>query len=100
MSAARSALKQSQSETGVACQSQSVGQRCAERHREDESVWGNKAECRVKNQAFQIYEIGGYPDCRSLPCSPASVGGGAPPLSPGGSPTESLDEGPPEAPTV
>jgi hypothetical protein len=30
----------------------SVGQRCAERHREDGSVWGNKAECRVKNQAF------------------------------------------------
>src|SRR5260370_36299697 len=41
---------------------------------------------------------GGHPDCRSLPCSPASVGGGAPTLSPGGSPTESLDEGPPEAP--
>jgi len=35
-----------------------VGQRCAERHREDGSVCGNKAECRVKNQAFQIYEIG------------------------------------------
>src|SRR5260370_7366888 len=41
---------------------------------------------------------GGHPDCRSLPCSPASVGGGAPTLSPGGSPTESLDEAPPEAP--
>src|SRR5437899_1466008 len=41
---------------------------------------------------------GGHPDRRSLPCSPASVGGGAPTLSPGGSPTESLDEGPPEAP--
>src|SRR6266853_4695340 len=40
---------------------------------------------------------GGHPDCRSLPCSPASVGGGAPTLSPGGSPTESLDEGSPEA---
>src|SRR5580693_2428866 len=42
--------------------------------------------------------FGGHPDCRSLPCSPASVGGGAPTLSPAGSPTESLDEGPPEAP--
>src|SRR6266436_971980 len=37
-------------------------------------------------------------DCRPLPCSPASVGGGAPAVSPPGSPTESLDEGPPEAP--
>src|SRR5580692_8138353 len=36
----------------------------------------------------------GHPDCRSLPCSPASVGGGAPTLSPEGSP----DEGPPETP--
>src|ERR1700733_1483053 len=41
---------------------------------------------------------GGHPDCRSLPCSPAPVGGSAPTLSPGRSPTESLDEGPPEAP--
>src|SRR5580692_5896099 len=41
---------------------------------------------------------GGHPDCRSLPCSPARVGGSAPTLSPGRSPTESLDEGPPEAP--
>src|SRR6266404_1039714 len=38
-------------------------------------------------------------DCRPLPCSPASVGGGAPAVSSGGSATESLDEGPPEAPT-
>jgi hypothetical protein len=36
-------------------------------------------------------------DCRPLPCSPASVGGGAPAVSPPGTPTESLDEGPPEA---
>jgi hypothetical protein len=39
-----------------------------------------------------------HPDCRSLPCSPASVGGGTPAVSSRGSQTESLDEGPPEAP--
>ncbi len=43
-----------------------------------------------------------FPDAiqivRPRPCSPASVGGGAPAVSPPGSPTESLDEGPPEAP--
>src|SRR5437016_13157012 len=41
---------------------------------------------------------GRHPDCRSIPCSPASVGGGTPAVSPRGSQTENLDEGPPEAP--
>ena len=35
-------------------------------------------------------------DCRPLPCSATSLDGRAPTVSPGGSATESLDEGPPE----
>src|SRR5215472_1105791 len=36
-------------------------------------------------------------DCRSLPCSAAPLGGGAPAIPPGGHQTESLDESSPEA---
>ena len=63
-----------------------------------EKEGGHRRWRRMDLESCRRTLSGRHPDCRSLPCSPASVGGGAPAVSPGGSPTESLDEGPPEAP--